>query len=179
MPHFVIFSRAGRKHHEVSAAFWKCHLDSRQQWDDAWGERAERTGGGEQGGRKWRRRPRFNQAECVGQLECVEDVSDALKKPTKKQKNSWDFSFDLLLPGYFVSVCRVCRLSLQLLGRRVKKMLVLALAAKHFHEICLLIHIGKRVRQAWKMLRSWRQTSGSSVHPRPKWPPIVIMTFVF
>lgn len=47
-------------------------------------------------------------------LRCV-------KKPTKNPKNSWDFSFDLLLPGYFVSVCRVCRLSLQLLGRCVKK----------------------------------------------------------
>lgn len=64
-------------------------------------------------------------------------------------------------------------------GTSCKKMLVLALAAKHFHEICLLIHIAKRVRQAWKMLRSWRQTSGSSVHPWHKWPPVVIMTFVF
>lgn len=65
--------------------------------------------------------------------ESASKTSEIFEKKKRTEKRSRDCLATL-------SPSAVCRLLLQLLGHCLK-ILFVALAAKHFHEICLLIHV--------------------------------------
>lgn len=128
------FFCAGWKHHEVSAAFWKCHLDNRDPRDNAEDESTEWMKGGEREktvkehyGLISTRQGSFHGA---GQLNCI------------SEDKCWDFSFDLspflatLSPSpVFVAVIAVTR--------TLCKCWLSPIRPSIFMKICQIIHIIK------------------------------------
>lgn len=118
----------GWKHHEVSTALWKCHLDNREQGDNAKDDSTEWKKRGEQ--RKTRRRRRRGDAhypekeqhgwqlkwskDCVTLCGTVELHGRHLKSMVTNHHWCWKMSFTLKpfiwhLSIYLVPVSLVCR----------------------------------------------------------------------